>query len=320
MCDLSIIVPAAPGRYDRIESIFKRLKLNKSRRGQINFELVLVDNSKNQEYQKLARHYEMYYTVKYISLPFSHPYPNPSYMRNVGFRIATGEIFTMIDADHWVSEDFIEGVLEPFYDKPENVTGLPAFVLNTGFMIDTSKGNAGENVTRVNDSLIAGSDFMTFADAMATCGIRGPVESNRVWLASYPAETFLAINGYDERYVTGYSREDDDIYYRLASRLPIHAGSYSTFAGVHLWHPQGARNQDLNTLNRKYYDSINPADAVRNKDHEWGKMIIGGFSIIQCEKRSFVEHEKWIEKQNIVSAYIKSQPWFNFEAIGSKFA
>jgi hypothetical protein len=302
--DLSIVTPAAPKRKPRIASMFNRLKLNAQRHPEIKFEFIIVDDSLDQEYQWLASQ-DWGFPVKYISLPLTEPYPNPSYMRNVGFRVAEGVIFTMLDADHWVHEDFVVGALDPFKVEP---------VLNTGFMIDTSKGNKF-HPHKTNELLINSADYMLFDQCMFECGIKGPVEWRKVWLAAYPAEKFLSINGYDEKYVAGYSREDDDIYYRLASVCTgIYNMSFKTFAGVHLWHPQAARSDAKNEANRKYYAHAQFGDAVRNKGHQWGKFVRGSFSIINGIRREHVDHEDWITTNNprISQTWLGDEPWDNF--------
>lgn len=300
---LSVVTPAAPKRMARIAMIFNRLNLNAKRHPDIKFEFIIVDDSLDQEYMALATR-EWRFPVKYVNLPLTEPYPNPSYMRNVGFRIAAGTVFTMIDADHWVHEDFVEGALEPFKVGP---------VLNTGFMIDTSKGNKFQ--PSINDQLINGSEFLSFSECMDMCGIKGPVAWQKVWLAAYPSDKFLSINGYDEHYTTGYSREDDDIYFRLAHVCDgIYNQSFNKFAGVHLWHPQGARNDAKNALNRSYYDRIKPQDAVRNQEHEWGKFVEGSLSLIDGVERDFNSHEQWIEENGRVEAYLdkEDRPWKDF--------
>lgn len=297
---LSIITPAAPGRFERIEMIFKRLALNARRHEDIDFEFIIVDDSKDAEYRDLSQR-DWPYRVKYVNLPLTEPYPNPSYMRNVGFRIAEGEIFTMIDADHWVGEDFVWGAIN-----------TPDKALNTGFMIDTSKGNEWHRRgVSINEKLIAGADELTFAECMQLTGIKGPIEWNKVWLASYPSDVFLEIRGYDEKYTTGYSREDDDIYFRLASRLPVVRNLFQSFCGVHLWHPQGARNDAKNALNRAYYDRMNPQDAVRNKGHDWGKFVEGSFSIIDGKTLHYDDHEQYVADLMRVIGYT-SKPWKDF--------
>ncbi len=320
--DLTVLTPAAPNRKPRIEMIFNRLALNYKRHPNINFEFVIVDDSLNAEYRELSQS-NWPFAVKYISLPLSEQYPNPSYMRNVGFRIAQGEIFTMIDADHWIHEDFIEGALEPYRNLPVVIDTTPS-VLNTGFMIDTSKGNMWSvNSTNINNELILKSKYMVFKHAMNLTGINGPVLCNRVWLAAYPGKAFLDINGYDEQYTTGYSREDDDIYYRLKAYLThVHTNSFAKFAGVHLWHPQAARSQALNELNKKYYSAVSPTNYVRNQKHRWGNFVSGSYSIIDGVERSFSEHEMWIEENMDIGAYteVSDVPWKHFTELRNQYA
>jgi hypothetical protein len=153
---------------------------------------------------------------------------------------------------------------------------------------------------------------------MELTGINGPQKWQKVWLASYPSNTFLSINGYDEKYTMGYSREDDDIYYRLASKLPVYYDNFTSFCGVHLWHEQSARNDLKNALNRNYYNKANPNDAIRNIDHEWGKFVAGSTSEINGIKRDFLSHEEYVESLGRVKSYTGSKPWNDFQQLQRK--
>lgn len=295
--DLSIITPAAPHRYSRIRSMCDRLILNKVNNPKIDFEFILVDTSVNEEYLPLYKFYHTHLKFKYIFLPISHQYPNPSYIRNVGFRIAQGKVFTMLDADHWVHEDFIYGATE-IKDKD---------VLNTGFMIDTSKcvnHNIHEDVIKY---MLQNASWVKFNKITSLLGIEHR-KCARVWLAAYPANKIFEMNGYDEKYCLGYSTEDDDLYYRLAAQIPIYKDSWKTFAGLHIWHPQNARKD--NSVNKQYYHSTDPKNFVRNKNHEWGKLVQGGHTIIENNKLLFNDHEEWIKNNIAIPTYIS--PWNDF--------
>jgi glycosyltransferase involved in cell wall biosynthesis len=318
--DLSIITPAAPNRYERIESMLERLVYNKTRNPHINFEYIIVDDSLTRQYMSLALSFNQNFPIKYISLPLVDQYPNPAYMRNVGFRVAEGKVLTMLDADHWVHEDFVAGVLEPFQKRD---------VLNTGFMLDTSKGSICPieicsatkvdlsnpfivKVIKANNKLIEDSHNLSFKSAMKLTGMNGPVACNRVWLAAYPRKIVFGINGYDEKYCMGYSREDDDLYYRIATKVPVYNASFKQFAGVHLWHPQTERDNSRNQFNKSYYNHVKPRASVRNQNHEWGKFVQGAFSIIGGISHEFVEHETWIEENIGIKSYGFSKPWKDF--------
>ena len=327
---LSIVTPAAAGRHQRINAVLNRLELNAERNPAQRFEFILVDNSVDQEYLDLACSSTWSFPIKYIFLPSADDYLNPALARNIGFRVAEGEVFTMIDADHWVHEDFIVGAIES-----QKVRSC----LNIGFMIDTSErgrfkgtkgpirpwpyrimwaiaSRTGNNrfllIRWLNQRLIATSRTLSFSKCMELTGINGPQPWNKVWLLSYPARTFFQIGGYDELYLRGYGREDDDLFVRLKRILPVQNTSMA-FSGVHLWHPQSARDSSAGNANKAYFEEISAKDPIRNRGHEWGKFIDGAFSILDEQKRGFLEHEQWIADKFIDGKerpqYCQSSPW-----------
>ncbi len=330
---LSIVTPAAGGRYQRIKAVLSRLELNAKRHQKtLPFEFILVDNSEDQEYRALATSAFWSFPIKYVFLPSggTNTYVNPAFPRNVGFRVAEGKVFTMIDADHWVHEDFVLGALESQVDRP---------CLKIGFMIDTSgRGQFGNTkgsvsgfhyrtmwalasrvsslrpwlIRLINQNLMLASETMSFSECMGITGISGPQPWDQVWLISYPANAFFHIGGYDEQYLKGYGREDDDIFHRLRNTLPIDNSSMA-FSGVHLWHPQQARNSTAENPNDQYFSRRSSLSITRNQGHEWGKLTKGAFSILGGKRRGFLEHEQWIAEHFAANEnrpdYLNSSPW-----------
>ena len=320
--DLSIITPAAPNRLQRVVSLANRFLFNKKQHPEVSFEWILVDDSLNRQYEALARAFMKDLNIKYIHLPLDIDYPNPAYMRNCGFRIAEGKVFCLCDVDWFLSENFVIGATQEIGKRK---------VLNTGYMIDTSKGFDGsiagipvinENIPIIvkikefNNWAMNGAHSISIEQVYKQGNIQPPKECNAVWMWSVDRESFLSINGYDEYYCFGkYSREDDDLYFRLKSLLPIHRSDFMKFCGVHLWHSQAARGDNANRINREYFDrQCNPVrEAVRNKTHEWGKLVENGFSIINETYQTFYSHELWISDNIRIHTYNKA--WKNFDEL-----
>jgi glycosyltransferase involved in cell wall biosynthesis len=317
MVKLSAITPAAPGRIERVRTIISRLSLNQYKNPDIKFEYILVDDSLSGEYRAVCEAASKYLNIKYIWLPLEENYPNPAYMRNCGFRIAEGEVVCLIDVDWWIGENFIKGAIEPFQNNKN--------LLNTGYMIDTNKSqhckthgfNAAE---QINDILMGDKGLnKQILDIFKAVKVPEPRPWHKRWLWAALREHFLKINGYDEVYCVGrYSREDDDLYERLtALPLSLYKGAYNKFCGLHMYHPQVARQDSKNKFNRDYYDrTCKPVrQSIRNKNHEWGKLVKYGFSIINGAIREHKDHELWIKENIGIRTYEESQPWGNFDEL-----
>jgi len=316
---LSVVIPAAPGRFDRVQSLLERFTLNKEKHSEISFELILIDDSLNQQYLIICKELSQTLNIKYINIPLNIDYPNPAYMRNCGFRIAEGKVFCLCDVDWFVSENFISGAVKEIQKRK---------VLNTGYMIDTSKGFdgsiAGAPTVNENHPLITqlimfnqwamrNATKLEIAEVYKVGNIPPPKEGNAVWLWSVDRDSFLSINGYDEFYCYGkYSREDDDLYIRLQSLLPTYKSDFADFCGVHLFHQQPARGDKRNQINRDYFNKVcNPVKNIkRNLRHEWGKLTQDSFSIINGANKTFNSHELWINEKIGLPIYKKS--WSGF--------
>lgn len=203
---VSIISPLAPNRFDRVQMIAKRLILNKATNPDISFEWIMVDNSPNAQYEPIYHNFYDKLDIKYINVPISYPYPNPSYMRNVGFRVAEGTILTMVDSDWFIGENFVKACSECKESE-----------LLSGFVIDSSKGfHSGiagiqdidprhpiaQQIFSFNKWAIDNADSLTIKETFEKANIK-PEEPRSVWMWATHRNNIMKINGYDERFCVG---------------------------------------------------------------------------------------------------------------------
>ncbi len=308
---LSIIVPCAPNRTQRVKTIISRLSLNKGLHPEIPFELIIVDGGSTDELKEICMAARVHLDIKYIYLPL-YQFINPSYPRNVGFRIAEGDIFTMLDADYWVGEDFIVGATKPFLNGDRDI-------INNGYVIDTSENNRGGQrvAEHINSCLLDSVNLKkTILSLYDVCNIPKPCEPKHIWLWSAPRQNYFKMNGYDEKYVLGgWCREDDDFFYRtMETGLKRHKNEYDKFCCLHMWHEQGVRSNA--NVNREYYSKVLPSNFIRNINHQWGKMLAGSYCDIGGTALDHYETEEWIEtNQSDVVSYKNEKPWKSIEEL-----
>ncbi len=314
---LSIVIPAVPGRINRLKCIVSRLTLNASRHPDVPFETIIVDGSEHGEYRELTDFVSKFMTIKYVCLPIGK-FINAGYPRNVGFRLAEGAILTQVDIDWFIGEDFIEGAVEPYIRK--NIA-----VLNNGYMIDTSTAKKVDSygpqyIEALGEFLLDQSRAMNkeIGSIFKAAEIPAPEVPKSIWLWAAPREAFFAICGYDEKYCQkwAYTREDCDLFWRLvAVGLPKYGESFEKFCGLHIWHPAAQRSGESNQLNKDYYNKMNKddkgniviRDKIRNVGHSWGKMLKYGYTIIEGKVRNPEETENWInDNQQNVRSYFNS--------------
>jgi len=310
---VSIVIPIIPGRTDRINAMLSRLTISLSRSPEIKTEVIVVDGGSTDHLQQMCEKYAEYIDLKYIYLPIGG-FINAAYPRNVGFRVATGEVICMLDADYWPSENLIEGIWEPYKNGDRNV-------INNGYVIDSSKGKADKEG-------FAGAmlDMQNFDKEILGmfeyAGIPAPSEGdNHIWLWAAPRKNIIEMGGYDEKFVCGYSREDDSFFYRLMkSGLKRYKKSRDNFCCIHIWHPASQRNDAMNALNREYYQKMggaNPTPVTRNDGDQWGKLIKNSFSTIGGKTRDVEGHEEWVARNTDNPAYFFSEPWETVDELKS---
>lgn len=307
---LSICIPVAPNRTQRVKAILSRLSLNKYTTPDVPFEVIIVDGGATDNLKEICLTARAHLDMKYVYLPL-YEFVNPAYPRNVGFRIAEGEIFTMLDADYWVGENFVKGATAPFRDGAREV-------INNGYVLDTSENQRGGVVTaeQINEALLDPANLKkNILSLYDVCQIPVPCPPRYIWLWSAPRASFVAINGYDEQYCKGWGREDDDMFYRfMATGLTRCKDHYDHFCCLHLWHEQ---RRGVAT-NHEYYKRVSDplTEPVRNAGRPWGRMITGGYSDIQGRVRDVWQHEAWIaEHLPDLETYEDDPCWDSLEEI-----
>lgn len=307
---LSILVPAIPGRLERLRAILSRGSLSmllynkkfpQEKLTRDDVEFVIVDGGSIDQTKEMCLSLAMAHRVKYIYLPIGK-FINAGYPRNVGLRVCQGDVIGHLDVDHFPSENIVEGMLRPFLE------GKAKGQINRGYVIDSSKSplGAGPNeiwLQKFNGSILAQANLKCeISSAYAVGQIPPPGVNNTLWIWAAEIERVRALNGYDETYCRkfAYTREDDDWRERLlASGMSFYDGHNQQFCAIHLWHPAPWRDASANELNKKYFQEVCcPVKAVlRNADREWGKLLDYSFSIMDGQYREVEEHEAWV-KQN----------------------
>lgn len=306
---LSICVPVAPGRTERVKTIISRLSLNKRQHPGIPFELIVVDGGATDELKQICAAARAHLDVKYVFLPI-YEFMNPAYPRNVGFRVAEGEIFTMLDADYWVGENFIQGAVAPFLEGKQ--------VINNGYVLDTSENRRGGQASAedINGALLDPNNLKkTILSIYEVCQIPAPKEPKHIWLWAAPRANFVGMRGYDEEYCKGWGREDDDLFYRLmATGLERERSYFNQFCCLHLWHKQSRTV----ATNHAYYTSVSDPviEATRNIGRLWGRMLQGGYVDIKGRVYDAWEIEDWIaENLPDLDTYQDDPQWLSVDDI-----
>ncbi|MCK5610057.1 glycosyltransferase family 2 protein [Candidatus Pacearchaeota archaeon] len=308
---LSICVPVVPNRTERIKTMISRLSLNKKLHPEIPFELIIVDGGATDDLKEICMAARAHLNLKYVFLPL-YEFVNPAYPRNVGFRIAEGEIFTMLDADYWVGEHFVAGAVAPFLRSGKRD------MINNGYVLDTSENNRGgvSAAKQINEALLDPQNLKkTILSLYDICQIPKPKEPRHIWLWAAPRAKFVEIRGYDEQYCKGWGREDDDIFYRFnAAGLIRERSDFNEFCCLHLWHKQSRTV----ATNHTYYKSVSDpvTEPVRNQGRCWGRMLRGGYVNIKGRVYNAAEMEAWIA-QNLpdLNSYQDDPEWVTLDDI-----
>lgn len=330
---LSILVPAIPGRFDRLKAILSRVTLSNFLYGQKypetkldpnkDIEFVIVDGGSTDNTRELCEAVGKHYRMKYIYLPIGK-FINAGYPRNVGLRVCEGEVIGHLDIDHYPSQNIVEGMLRPFLD------GRIDRHINRGYVVDTTKSPQGKgpNVSwleAVNDHLLNDVNLRaTIESVYEQTQIKPPGKNNTLWIWAAKRCYIDELNGYDELYCRqfAYSREDDDWRERmLANRMPFWDGAHKLFCAIHLWHEAAWRSNPNNKLNQNLFiQTCCPVrEKVRNKGWLWGRMPKDAFSVMDGKYREPLDHERWVaQNRPEVPAYPDSPYWEDFDDYQNK--
>ena len=236
--DLSIVIPAFE-RTQHLKATINRLEVNAVRHPEIEFETIIINGNSEEHLITAYLNHKINNTqlkMKHLFCNFGK-WVNPSLPRNIAFKYATGDIYTMIDIDHYVGEDFILGAIQPWIDDD-----IAAPILNYGFMIDTNEARRAP--TNAINKVLLNVEHSGKIELIKFCNNVGIPVSKPVspWLLSYPAWAFNGIGGYDED-LTGWGREDD-MFYLMLKAVGLHEikDCYKTFCGLHLNHSKGGIN------------------------------------------------------------------------------
>jgi len=325
---LSILVPAIPGRAQRLKAILTRCSMSamlygrkypEDKLGREGLEFVIVDGGSDDHTKDMCCAVDQGHVMKYIYVPIKR-FVNAGYPRNIGLRVCEGEVIGHLDVDHYPSENIVEGMLRPF------VEGKADRHINRGYVIDSSKSPQSLNKANVswlqacNSALLNPSNLRcAIASAYGTFQIPPPGKNQTLWIWSAKSKFVRDLQGYDELYCRrdAYSREEDCWRQRmLANGMPIWDEANQLFCAIHLWHPALWRQHHANDFNKQYFKKIHGAGVIDvgfaktvtksvavNQGWDWGKMLEGSFSIMDGIYREPEDHEQWIDSQGICKSY-----------------
>lgn len=294
--DLSIIIPAIPGRFDRLRAQLSRLSLAKLRASSVKVEVIIADGGSTDHTKEMCLKMAPILNLKYIYLPIKQ-FINAAYPRNVALRCAEGQLLAQLDIDHWPGENIIQGMVQPFMEL-----GLTK-IINRGYVIDSSESeyckiHGVQVAEQINEPLLQ-DQAMTkrILDIYQYTRIPAPGINKTLWIWAVRREPVMLMNAYDENYLKAYCREDDDFRERLlAQGCPFYDGQNQNFCAIHLWHPANWRvGADVET-NKAYFLSTLPAfkKIKRNEGKSWGRMINGSYAVIDGKSYDPLDYEKWI--------------------------
>lgn len=323
---LSILVPAIPGRMQRLKILIARCSMSVQmynhkyeneplKREDVEF--VIVDGGSQDVTKKMCLSFNLAHIMKYIYVPING-FVNAGYPRNIGLRVCQGDVVGHLDIDHYPSENIVEGMLRPF------IEGTIDRHINRGYVIDSSKSPHGHGSMGKNEPWLRKVNSTILNQANRRCSIESvyremeippPGKNNTLWIWAAKNEYIRTLNGYDEQYCRMYVREDDDWRERmLANGMPFYDGSNQEFCGIHLWHPAAWRNCS-NEWNKNYFKRMcQPVREIsRNGGREWGKMLEGSFSVMDSEYREPEAHEMWIGNNGTAVGYMSNPTWKNID-------
>ncbi|MEM2930462.1 MAG: glycosyltransferase family 2 protein [Thermoproteota archaeon] len=101
------------------------------------FEVIVVDDTPNDEIECLCKEHEAKFNESGINLIYIR---NPrersaAVARNVGVEKACGEVLLFLDSDMLLFDDFIEKIIDLFEKRPHSL-GIQGYIVNTSMRID----------------------------------------------------------------------------------------------------------------------------------------------------------------------------------------
>ena len=317
---LSLLVPAIPGRPDRLRAILTRISLSmylynekfpNEKLDKDSLEFVIVDGGSNDYTKEMCAAFGQHHRMKYIYVPIKE-FVNAAYPRNIGLRVCQGEVIGHLDIDHYPSEFIVEGMLRPFLEGKDKI-------INRGYVVDTTKSPLGKGpqvqwLKSVNDYVLNQSNLKSTIESFyKESKVPPPGKNNTLWIWAAKRKYVEQLNGYDEQYCRMYIREDDDWRERLlALGCPFYDGHHKKFCAIHLWHTAEWRTKSNDYNKNLFFKLCAPVRSVsRNHDRQWGKMLEGSFSIMDEKYREPVGHEEWVQKNMCYTGWTDQPTWKN---------
>lgn len=179
-------------------------------------EVIVVDNDAQHGAQAVIRQYEARYSERRIALRYEvSPKNSPSCARNLGVKLAQGDIVLFLDDDVILEKDYLREILNVYAAKP-NAVGVEGYVINLqerpGFWRRVFfQSNTGPGVHRVLPTIR--SIYPLAPDALVPCECLWGCNASyrRSILTEFPQDENLL------RYSFG---EDLDQSYRIFQRHP----------------------------------------------------------------------------------------------------
>jgi glycosyltransferase involved in cell wall biosynthesis len=238
-----------------------------------NFEVVIVDNSDSDTWNKLVAIIKTYknlnmsikcYRVNQLSSKFSHDPKlfngkyNPALNQNIGVKKATGEIVVLTSPEVINASTNLYQITSTFSDDKSK------FIL--GWVREQHKELIVKDSLSVNEIFSLGP----FLDG-ATC-IPEQWNPQSYFTGCLRKTDFIKVGGIEERFMAGIGY-DDTLFVHMLQKNNIDIALNISIAGIHLRHSRDYQQLNANPNYGICYRLIASGDVVSNKDHEWGSDI-----------------------------------------------
>lgn len=280
--------------YNRGDVLFRTLEMALASEHP-HLELIVVDQTPEPGSDYLARMRELEADVRmrYVRLPA----PSLTFARNVGIRLAQGDVILFVDDDVEFTSDFAAAHARCYTDESVGaVAGRVYEVRYEGMMPGTIRENPAIPIGRLHpDGSFAGNFHL---------GRRQDVDFGKGCNMSFRRELLIRAGGCDERYQGGFYREDGDLFARVkrlgarvvfepdASLVHLESGGGSRSSADHLA-PQRERsvfhNETLfylscmepRRLRAFYLRMLRWGWATKKtRDYSWGELAITLYGVV----------------------------------------